>query len=216
MRHLAFLISCSSPSTIARRAALRSSGALEASAGPVRKMLLHLLADWHGAHGRSVVFHYLAAVLLTLGGLWYPLAAIPSKADYFRGEPSLDGLRYLQLYNPADRAAIEWLRANIAPDALVLEASGGSYSPEGDSPYGCADMAGNAWEWVADWFGHDYYGVSPRDNPAGPGPGPVDWRVLRGGSWDADAWQVRAACRWPYRGDLAGLDTGFRCAVAAP
>ncbi len=71
------------------------------------------------------------AGLLLLGGLWYPLAAIPSKADYFRGEPSLDGLRYLQLYNRADRAAIEWLRANVAPDLVVLEASGGSYSPEG-------------------------------------------------------------------------------------
>ncbi len=71
------------------------------------------------------------AGLLLFGGLWYPLAAIPSKADYFRGEPSLDGLRYLQLYNPADRAAIEWLRANVAPDAVVVEASGGSYSPEG-------------------------------------------------------------------------------------
>jgi YYY domain-containing protein len=71
------------------------------------------------------------AALLLLGGLWYPLAAIPSRADYFRGEPSLDGLRYLQLYNPADRAAIEWLRANVSPDAVVLESSGGSYSPEG-------------------------------------------------------------------------------------
>ena len=71
------------------------------------------------------------AVLLVLGGLWYPLAAIPSKADYFRGEPTLDGLSYLRRFNPADMAGIEWLRANVAPDAVVLEASGGSYSPEG-------------------------------------------------------------------------------------
>ena len=71
------------------------------------------------------------AGVLTLGGLWYPLAAIPSKADNFRGQPTLDGLAYLRRANPGDVAAIEWLRANVAPDAVVLEATGGSYSPEG-------------------------------------------------------------------------------------
>ncbi len=57
------------------------------------------------------------AGLLLLGGLWYPLAAIPSKADSFRAAPTLDGSNYLRLYKPADMAAIEWLRANVAPDA---------------------------------------------------------------------------------------------------
>ncbi len=71
------------------------------------------------------------ATLLVLIGLWYPLAAIPSKADNFRGEASLDGLAYLRRNDPADMAAIEWLRANVAPDAVVLEASGGSYGAEG-------------------------------------------------------------------------------------
>jgi uncharacterized membrane protein len=69
--------------------------------------------------------------LLVLGSLWYPLAAIPSKADNFRGEPTLDGLAYLQRNNPGDVAAIAWIRSNVAPDAVVLEATGGSYSPEG-------------------------------------------------------------------------------------
>jgi uncharacterized membrane protein len=69
--------------------------------------------------------------LLVLGSLWYPLAAIPSKADSFKGQPTLDGLAYLRRNNPGDMAAIEWLRANVAPDAVVLEATGGSYSPEG-------------------------------------------------------------------------------------
>ncbi len=69
--------------------------------------------------------------LLILGGLWYPLAAIPSKADNFAGQPTLDGLAYLRRNNPADMAAIEWLRVNVPPTAVVLEATGGSYSPEG-------------------------------------------------------------------------------------
>jgi hypothetical protein len=71
------------------------------------------------------------AGLLVLGGLFYPLAAIPSKADDFHGQPTLDGLAYLRRFDPADMAAIEWIRANVPPDAVVLEASGGSYSPEG-------------------------------------------------------------------------------------
>jgi uncharacterized membrane protein len=69
--------------------------------------------------------------LLILGSLSYPLAAIPSKADNFQGEPTLDGMMYLRRNSPGDVAAIEWLRANVAPDAVVLEATGGSYSPEG-------------------------------------------------------------------------------------
>jgi len=71
------------------------------------------------------------AGVFVLGGLWYPLAAIPSRADNFRGQPTLDGLAYLRRSDPADVAAIEWLRANVAPDAVVLEAPGGSYSSDG-------------------------------------------------------------------------------------
>jgi YYY domain-containing protein len=68
---------------------------------------------------------------LILAGLVYPLAATPEKADRFRGEPTLDGLAYLRNGNPADAAAVDWLRANVPPDAVVVEASGGSYSSEG-------------------------------------------------------------------------------------
>jgi YYY domain-containing protein len=71
------------------------------------------------------------SALLVLGGLCYPLSAIPSKADNFRGAPTLDGLAYLHRDNPTDMSAIEWLRNNVPRDAVLLEATGGSYSPEG-------------------------------------------------------------------------------------
>ena len=53
--------------------------------------------------------------------------------------------------------------------------------PAGVSPYGALDMAGNVWEWVADWYDSSYYTNSPLNNPKGPSSGQA--RVLRGGSW---------------------------------
>jgi uncharacterized membrane protein len=69
--------------------------------------------------------------LLVACGLFYTLTAIPSKADSFQAQPTLDGLAYLRRHNPGDMAAIDWLRDNVEPSATVLEATGGSYSPEG-------------------------------------------------------------------------------------
>ncbi|HIJ85245.1 MAG TPA: SUMF1/EgtB/PvdO family nonheme iron enzyme [Magnetococcales bacterium] len=59
--------------------------------------------------------------------------------------------------------------------------------------FGLYDMTGNLWEWVADWYGADYYRHSPQRNPTGPASGTS--RVFRGGGWLSKAGVIRATMR---------------------
>lgn len=81
--------------------------------------------------------------------------------------------------------------------------------PEGASPYGALNMAGNIYEWIEDVYESRYYAASPDKNPRNDGPGPR--RVLRGGAFVFDTQNLRAALRyrqWDYEGqDYVGLRT---------
>jgi len=100
-------------------------------------------------------------------------------------------------------------KANYGDGGIMRTTPVDAY-PDGVSPYGAWDMAGNVFDWVADWYHEHHYATAGSDNPLGPDSG--TFRVLRGGSHWFDATLMRSSNREPYHPLSTDVDIGFRCA----
>ena len=158
--------------------------------------------SWHGANA----YCRWAGGMLPTEAQWEYAARGPNGSIFPWGD-AFD----VQLANFCDvRCSFSW-NASEFDDGFSETAVVGSYS-DGSSLFGVLDMAGNVYEWVADWYQPDYYAESPTVNPQGPMTG--NTRVARGGAWHSSLQFLRNAFRNNKNPGFYDEFTGFRCAVA--
>ncbi len=170
--------------------ATRTAFPAGSDAGPRHPVVL---VSWDDAH--QFAEHY---------GMRLPTEA---EWEYAARGPSGGSLPWGERWNESLACAAD----NRGPDGRSYPV--GSF-PEGASWCGALDMAGNVFEWCADWYHHRIYSGGDNTDPQGPATGA--YRVVRGGSFANPAPLCRTYIRSKYPPNYAMRHLGFRCVLSQP
>jgi formylglycine-generating enzyme required for sulfatase activity len=131
---------------------------------------------------------------------------LPTEAEWERAARGAEGRRYPWGNEKPSPELANYDEARIdAPSPIGLFPLGSTPAPEN-----IADLAGNVWEWVSDWYEEGYYSASERRNPKGPASGKL--KCVRGGCWRYNSKLLRAALRDELVPNFKHNYLVFRCA----